>query len=39
MRQFFIGEFEAKLNKADIKWLLEDVEDTMLLRKDEKTSE
>ena len=39
LEQFYYGDFEARVTKADLKWLKEDVTERMLLRKDELTKE
>ena len=39
LRQFYIGEFELRLDGADLSWQKNDVEDSMLIRKEPEASE
>ena len=39
MKQFYIGSFELKIDDTDKKWLKNEIEDRMLIRKDEATAE
>ena len=37
LKQFYIGQFELKVDETDLKWLKDEVEDQMLIRNDELT--
>ena len=39
LKQFYIGSFELKIDDTDLKWLKNEIEDRMLIRKDEATTE
>ena len=39
LKQFYIGSFELKIDDTDVKWLKKEIEDRMLIRKDEATAE
>ncbi len=37
LRQFYIGQFELRVDEADLSWLKKDIEDRMLIRGEEGT--
>ena len=37
LKQFYYGDFEVRVTKADIAWLKEDVTERMLFRKEDPT--
>ena len=37
LKQFYIGQFELRIDETDLKWLKTEVEDIMLIRNDELT--
>ena len=39
LKQFYIGSFELKIDDTDKKWLKNEIEDRMLIRKEEATAE
>jgi hypothetical protein len=39
LRQFYIGQFEVRVDDADLQWLKNDIEDRMLMRGEEGTGQ